>query len=122
MRLLNMLFAATLLGVAATPAAGGSLGETKVYESLSWQSNCQAPVRPTLFFDTVEGYNQALAQYNTHVAQVRRYIQCVQSDGKADIDALAATVASGMQAQQNAVVNANEDLRKDFEVQRSLLQ
>jgi hypothetical protein len=117
-----MLFAATLLGVAATPAAGGSLGETKVDPSLKWQSDCQAPVRPTLFFDTVEGYNQALAQYNTHVAQVRRYIQCVQSDGKADIDALAATVASGMQAQQNAALKANEDLRTDFEVQRSLLQ
>ena len=117
-----MLFAATLLGIAATPAAGGSLGETKVDPSLKWQSNCKAPVRPTLFFDTVESYNQALAQYNTHVAQVRRYIQCVQSDGKADIDALAASVASGMQAQQNAVVKANEELRTDFEVQRSLLQ
>ncbi len=122
MRMIQTLIAATLIGLAATPAAGGSIGPIEVSPSLEWESDCNPPVQPTLFFDNIEGYNQALAEFNAYVARVGNYIQCVQVEGKTDIDALAGAVASGMQEKQNAAINASEELRTDLEVQRSLLR
>ncbi|NKB48101.1 MAG: hypothetical protein GKS02_01930 [Alphaproteobacteria bacterium] len=114
--------AATVVGLAATPAAAGSIGPSEVGPTLAWESSCKRPVQPNLYLDDLESYYQALDQFNTHVAQVRRYIQCVQAEGKTDIDALAAAVASGMQNNQNAAIKDAEELRTDLEVQRSLLQ
>lgn len=122
MRTIQMLIAATLIGLAATPAAGGTIGSIEVSPSLDWESECNAPVRPTLFLDDFDSYNQALAEFNTYVARVKNYIQCIQTEGKADIDALAGAVSSGMQAKQKAAINAAEELRTELEVQRSLLR
>lgn len=122
MRSIPTLTAAILIGFAAAPAAAGSIGSVAVDSSLEWQSECAPPARPDLTFHDIEGYNQALAQYNTYVARVSAYIRCVQSDGQGDIDALAAAVASSMRAQQDAALQAAEVLRTDLEVHRSLLR
>ena len=121
-RPLQTLCAAALIGLAATPAAGGSIGDTAVSPTLDWRSKCNPPVRPALFFDDIEAYNKALAEFNTYVARVKRYIQCVQADGTADIDGLADAVAKDMQAQQKAAIDAAEELRTELEIQRSLLR
>ena len=84
MRTLLTLIVATLIGLAATPAVGGSIGPIEVSPSLDWESDCNAPVQPTLFLDNFESYNRALAEFNTYVARVKNYIQCVQTEGKAD--------------------------------------
>jgi len=93
-----------------------------VSASLAWQSDCNAPVEPTLYLDDIESYNRSLVQFNAYVTHVKNYIQCIQNDGKADIDTLAAAVARGMQAQQNAAIKATEELRTELEVQRQLLR
>lgn len=121
-RIIPTLVAAALCGLAATPAAAGSIGETPVSPSLDWRSDCNAPGRPTLYMDDIESYNHSLAQFNAYVAHVRSYIRCVQNDGKADIDTLAAAIAKAMQAQQNAAIKATEELRTELEVQRQLLR
>lgn len=122
MRTLLTLIVATLIGLAATPAVGGSIGPIEVSPSLDWESDCNAPVQPTLFLDNFESYNRALAEFNTYVARVKNYIQCVQTEGKADIDALAGAVSGGMQEKQRAAIKAAEELRTELEVQRSLLR
>ncbi len=122
MRIIPTLMGALLIGLAATPAAAGSIGSIKVDSSVEWESDCQLPTRPDLSFHDIEGYNQALAQFNIFVARVSAYIQCVQSDGQADIDALAAAVASSMRAKQDAALKSTEVLRTDLEVHRSLLR
>ena len=122
MRTATTLIAAAIIGLAAAPALGGSLGPTAVTSTLEWRTNCTAPAQPTLFIDNIETYNLALEEFNTYVAQVRAYIQCIQSDGRGDVDALADVVARGMQAQQSVALEAVEELRTDLNVQRSLLR
>ena len=122
MRIIPTLMGALLIGFAATPAAAGSIGAIEVDSKVDWESDCKLPPRPDLAFHDIEGYNQALAQFNTYVARVSAYIQCVQADGQADIDALAAAVASSMRAKQDAALKSSEVLRTDLEVHRSLLR
>lgn len=122
MRILQMLVAATLFGLAATPAAGGSIGETPVSSSLDWQSDCNPPVQPTLYLDDIQSYHRSLAEFNTYVARVKNFIQCVQNEGKSDIDTLAAAVGNGMRKKQNAAIKAAEELRTELEIQRNLLR
>lgn len=121
-RILQMLVAATLAGLAATPAAGGSIGQTPVSSSLVWQSDCNPPAPPTLYLDDLQSYHRSLAEFNTYVARVTNYISCVQNEGKSDIDTLAAAVGSGMQKKQNAAIKAAEELRTELEIQRNLLR
>jgi len=121
-RILQMLVAATLFGLAATPAAGGSIGETPVSSSLDWQSDCNPPVQPTLYLDDIQSYHRSLAEFNTYVARVKNFIQCVQNEGKSDIDTLAAAVGNGMRKKQNAAIKAAEELRTELEIQRNLLR
>jgi len=118
-RIMPPLIAATLVGFAFTPAAGGSIGATEVSPSLAWESECNSPVQPALILNDIRDYNQALATYNSYVAQVGRYIQCVQTEGQADIDTLAGAVSGGMQEKQNAAINSAEELRKKLQEQRS---
>lgn len=118
----QIFIAAAVVGLAAVPADAGSLGASEVSPSLDWVSDCDEPVRPKLFLDDIRGYNQALADFNAYVAQVEAYIDCVQADGSADIDALAKAVSRSMQEQQNAAIKAAEELRTDLEIQRSLLR
>lgn len=121
-RILPTLMAAALCGLAATPAAGGSIAQTPVSPSLDWQSDCNAPARPTLYLDDIESYHRSLAQFNSYVARVQNYIRCVQNEGKSDIDTLAAAVARDMQKKQNAAIKTAEELRTELEVQRNLLR
>lgn len=120
-RIKPILIAVVLIAAAASPAPAGSLGSTEVGPSLEWTSRCTPPVAPSPTFHDIAGYNAALEAYNTYVARVRNYIQCVQSDGKKDIDTLAAEIAKRMQEEQTAAANQAEKLRSDLDVQRSVL-
>lgn len=121
-RILQTLVAATLFGLAATPAAAGSIGQIPVSPPLDWVSDCNPPVPPTLYLDDIESYHLSLAEFNAYVARVTNYIQCVQNEGKSDIDALAAAIGGGMQKRQKAAIKAAEELRTELEVQRNLLR
>ena len=122
MRIIQTLIAATFVVFAAAPAAAGSIGPVEVGPSLEWKSDCNPPAKPTLFLDDIESYRQSVVQFNAYVARIGRYIECVQADGEADIDALADAVAKSMREQQDAAIKASEELRTDLEVQRSLLR
>ena len=122
MKIVKTLVFASVIGLTATPALAGSFGEAEINSDLTWRADCTAPARPAVFIDDIDSYNQALEQFNAYVAQVRVFIQCIQSDGKADIDALAAAVARGMQEQQKSALDDVEDLRTDLNVQRTLLR
>jgi len=116
------LIAASVLSLAAGPAPAGSIGSLDVNPGLEWTSKCVQPTPPVVSFHDVLGYNQALEAFNLHVTQMRSYYSCVQSEGKADIDAVAATISKGMQQRLTAAGEATEKVRAELELQRSLLK
>lgn len=122
MRILMTLLAAAFVGLAATPTTAGSIGDTPVDGDLDWRTDCDEPIAPKLFMDDIESYNRSLAQFNAYVTRVRAFINCVQRDGQADIDAMGAAIAKRMQETQKAAIAATENLRTDLEVQRQLLR
>ncbi len=122
MRIIPTLVAITVIGLAAVPAPAGNIGSIEVSPSLAWETDCKPPVPPILSFHRVEGYTQAVNEFNAHVVRVQHYIRCVQSAGKADIDALAEAINRAMREKQNAAIDNTEKLRTELEVNRSLLR
>ena len=80
----------------------------------TWTHHCgPRPVAPTLDLKNPDAYNKSVAGVNTYRQTHRAWLDCLQKEGNADIQATSQTISAALTAEVQAAREASDKIAAD---------